>query len=234
LQLTANIPYGTVKKTRKFFSSRALTAVTKDKICEAAIRIASRDGLLAMTLENVARETGITKGGVMYHFPSKDELIRGVLEYFSQQCETMLMRRVIDDPEPRMRWARCMLDCLFPRTPENSPPNDVGADVLARFFVATLAGAVTSPGAMQPLRDLATRMRNRCLSDPRDGMEQLLVWLTIDGLLLWQFMGLIGPDDPLILKVAESLRARIAAQMQLSSSPEEIISERLAVLEVRP
>lgn len=211
-----------------------MTAVTKDKICEAAIRIASRDGLLAMTLENVARETGITKGGVMYHFPSKDELIRGVLEYFSQQCETMLMRRVIDDPEPRMRWARCMLDCLFPQSPAESKPNDVDADVLARFFVATLAGAVTSPGAMQPLRDLAIRMRNRCLSDPRDGMEQLLVWLTIDGLLLWQFMGLIGPDDPLIDKVAESLRVRIAAQMQLSSRAEEIVTERIAVPEVQP
>ena len=211
-----------------------MTAVTKDKICEAAIRIASRDGLLAMTLENVARETGITKGGVMYHFPSKDELIRGVLEYFSQQCETMLMRRVIDDPEPRMRWARCMLDCLFPQSPAESKPNDVDADVLARFFVATLAGAVTSPGAMQPLRDLAIRMRNRCLSDPRDGMEQLLVWLTIDGLLLWQFMGLIGPDDPLIDKVAESLRVRIAAQMQLSSRAEEIVTERIAVPEVKP
>lgn len=210
-----------------------MTAVTKDKICEAAIRIASRDGLLAMTLENVARETGITKGGVMYHFPSKDELIRGVLEYFSQQCETMLMRRVIDDPEPRMRWARCMLDCLFPQSPAESEPNDVDADVLARFFVATLAGAVTSPGAMQPLRDLAIRMRNRCLSDPRDGMEQLLVWLTIDGLLLWQFMGLIGPDDPLIDKVAESLRVRIAAQMQLSSRAEEIVTERIAVPEVQ-
>ena len=210
-----------------------MTAVTKDKICEAAIRIASRDGLLAMTLENVARETGITKGGVMYHFPSKDELIRGVLEYFSQQCETMLMRRVIDDPEPRMRWARCMLDCLFPQSPAESKPNDVDADVLARFFVATLAGAVTSPGAMQPLRDLAIRMRNRCLSDPRDGMEQLLVWLTIDGLLLWQFMGLIGADDPLIHKVAESLRVRIAAQMQLSSRAEEIVTERIAVPEVQ-
>jgi hypothetical protein len=145
----------------------------------------------------------------------------------------MLMRRVIDDPEPRMRWARCMLDCLFPQSPAESKPNDVDADVLARFFVATLAGAVTSPGAMQPLRDLAIRMRNRCLSDPRDGMEQLLVWLTIDGLLLWQFMGLIGPDDPLIDKVAESLRVRIAAQMQLSSRAEEIVTERIAVPEVQ-
>lgn len=206
--------------------------MTKDKICEAAIRIASRDGLLAMTLENVARETGITKGGVMYHFPSKDELIRGVLEYFSQQCETMLMRRVIDDPEPRMRWARCMLDCLFPQSPVNTQPEDVDTEVLARFFVATLAGAVTSPGAMQPLRDLAARMRSRCLSDPRDGMEQLLVWLTIDGLLLWQFMGLLGPDDPMIPKVAEALRARIATQMQQGLPSEQGMTDGVSVQEL--
>jgi AcrR family transcriptional regulator len=194
-----------------------VSTVTKDKICEAAIQIASRDGMLAMTLENVAREAGITKGGVMYHFPSKDELVRGVIEYFSQQCETMLIRRVADDPEPRMRWARGMLDCLIPETASESADENAAADfptdILARFFVATLTGAVTSPGAMQPLRDLAAKMRNRCLSDPRDGMEQLLVWLTIDGLLLWQYMGLIGPDDPLIRNVAVSLRARISAHL---------------------
>ncbi len=197
-----------------------MTTITKDKICEAAILIASRDGLLTMTLENVAREAGITKGGVMYHFPSKDELVRGVIEYFSQQCETMLMRRVVDDPEPRMRWARCMLDCLFPQSDKSKLVDDYPSDVLARFFVATLTAAVTSPGAMQPLRDLAAKMRSRCLSDPSEGMEQLLVWLTIDGLLLWQFMGLIRSDDPLIQQVGDSLRLRVVAQMQASKLSE--------------
>ena len=197
-----------------------MTTITKDKICEAAIHIASRDGLLTMTLENVAREAGITKGGVMYHFPSKDELVRGVIEYFSQQCETMLMRRVVDDPEPRMRWARCMLDCLFPQNDKSKLVDDYPADVLARFFVATLTAAVTSPGAMQPLRDLAAKMRSRCLSDPSEGMEQLLVWLTIDGLLLWQFMGLIRSDDVLIQQVGDALRLRVAAQMQASKLSE--------------
>lgn len=192
--------------------------MTKDTICEAAICIAGRDGLLAMTLENVAKEAGITKGGVMYHFPSKEELMRGVLEYFSTQCETMLMRRVADDPEPRMRWARCMLDCLFPTTSDETRlPGPLSSDVLARFFVAALTGAVTSPAAMQPLRDLALRMRARCLSDPRDGVEQLLVWLTIDGLLLWQFMGLIQPTDQLIRQVGAALRDRIATQMRDSA-----------------
>ncbi len=57
------------------------TTVTKDKICDAAIQITVRDGLLAMTLDAVAKEAGISKGGVMYHFPSKDELVRGVLDY---------------------------------------------------------------------------------------------------------------------------------------------------------
>lgn len=189
--------------------------MTRDRICEAAIQIASRDGLLAMTLENVAKEAGITKGGVMYHFPSKDEMVRGVLEYFSEQCETMLMHRVVDDPQPRMRWARCMVDCLFPVDSEQeNASGPLSSDVLSSFFMAALTGAVTSPGAMQPLRDLAARLRARCMSDPRDGIEQLLIWLTIDGLFLWQFMGLITPDDPLIQQVGQTLRARIASQMQ--------------------
>ncbi len=193
------------------------TTVTKDKICEAAMQLAIRDGLLAMTLENVAKQAGISKGGVMYHFPSKDELVRGVVDYFSEQCETMLMRRVIDDPEPRLRWARCMLDCLFPESAAPDRRTDVeeiSSDVLSRFFMAMLAGAVTSPAAMLPLRDLATRMRKRFMSDPNEGMEQILVWLAIDGLFLWQFMGLIDSNDPMIAQVGETLRARIRVKLE--------------------
>ena len=193
------------------------TTVTKDKICEAAMQLAIRDGLLAMTLENVAKQAGISKGGVMYHFPSKDELVRGVVDYFSEQCETMLMRRVIDDPEPRLRWARCMLDCLFPESAASDRRTDVeeiSSDVLSRFFMAMLAGAVTSPAAMLPLRNLATRMRKRFMSDPNEGMEQILVWLAIDGLFLWQFMGLIDSNDPMIAQVGETLRARIRVKLE--------------------
>ena len=193
------------------------TTVTKDKICEAAMQLAIRDGLLAMTLENVAKQAGISKGGVMYHFPSKDELVRGVLDYFGQQCETMLMRRVVDDPEPRLRWARCMLDCLFPESVESDARTDAGeisSEVLSRFFMAMLAGAVTSPAAMLPLRDLAARMRRRFMSDPNEGMEQILVWLAIDGLFLWQFMGLIDSNDPMIAQVGETLRARIRLKLE--------------------
>ena len=56
-------------------------------------------------------------------------------------------------------------------------------------------------------------MRSRFMSDPEDGIEQLLVWLTIDGLFLWQFMGLVESDDPLLPQIGHALRTRLEKRM---------------------
>lgn len=185
---------------------------TRDKICEAAIRTASRDGLLAMTLDNVAREAGVSKGGVMYHFPSKEELVRGTLEYFGAKVELMILQRIADDPEPRFRWVRSMLSCLFP-DPE-SPPSEgepFSPELLDGFMLAAVAAAVNSPGLIEPLRQMGLRLRQRLLSDPEDGLDQLFVWLAVDGLFLWQFVGLIRRDEPLYAEIGAALRAKVAA-----------------------
>lgn len=186
------------------------THETRDKICEAAIRTASRDGLLAMTLDNVAKEAGISKGGVMYHFPSKDDLVRAMLEYFGAQVEQMVLRQIADDPEPRFRWARSMLTCLFPDPQATVAPDaPLSPEVMDRFMLAALAAAVNSPGLIEPLRQVGLRLRERLLSDPADGLEQLLIWLAVDGLFLWQFVGLIRQDEPLYAEIGAALRAKV-------------------------
>lgn len=182
---------------------------TREKICEAAIRTASRDGLLAMTLDNVAKEAGVSKGGVMYHFPSKDELVRGMLEHFGAQLEQMVMQRVASDPVPRFRWSRSMLSCLFPDFQSvPTEQNSLSPEALDRFLLAALAAAVNSPGLIEPLRQVGLSLRNRLLSDPEDGLEQLLIWLAMDGLFLWQFVGLIRRDEPLYAEIGAALKAK--------------------------
>jgi AcrR family transcriptional regulator len=37
------------------------------------------EGVSGMTLEAVAREAGVSKGGLLYHFPSKEALIGGMI-----------------------------------------------------------------------------------------------------------------------------------------------------------
>jgi AcrR family transcriptional regulator len=196
---------------------------TTDRICLAAIRTVIRDGLLAMTLDNVAKEAGVSKGGVMYHFPTKEQLVTAMLEYFSTQAEQMLMARIAADPEPRRRWVRAMIGCLFP-DPSATPPIDdrqlsssalsatdtalLPPEVMHRFMLAILAAAVNNPGLMDPLRRLGSRMIERLMSDPNDGLEQLLIWLAVDGLFLWQFVGMIDPADPLYRQIGAALQRK--------------------------
>ncbi|MBI1348189.1 TetR family transcriptional regulator [bacterium] len=211
---------------------RATSSV--DRICQAAIRIAARDSLLAMTLDNVAKEAGISKGGVMYHFPTKEQLLTGVMQYFGERAERMLLRRIAEDPEPRYRWARAMLSFLFPG-PDDVPDltrdeSEAGLspEVLRQFKLAMLAAAANNPGLFEPVRAVGQRMRDRLLSDPQEGLDQLLVWLTVDGLFLWQFVGLMKTDDPLFQRVGKALREKISAKMEadtkISRKPRKAVS----------
>ena len=48
---------------------------TQQSIINAARRIVKRDGVAHLTIEAVERGAGFSKGGVLYHFPTKESLI---------------------------------------------------------------------------------------------------------------------------------------------------------------
>ena len=52
-------------------------------ILETALGIAAR-GSRHLTMENIARASGVSKGGLFYHFPTKDELLKAMLEHLTQ------------------------------------------------------------------------------------------------------------------------------------------------------
>lgn len=62
---------------------------THQVILEAAMRLASVEGLGSLTIGRLARETGISKSGVFSHFPSKqhlqEETIEAAREVFSRE-----------------------------------------------------------------------------------------------------------------------------------------------------
>jgi AcrR family transcriptional regulator len=51
-----------------------------------------RDGLAHLAIEAVAREAGFSKGGVLYHFPTKESLIEGMITSFLEAFEHDLIR----------------------------------------------------------------------------------------------------------------------------------------------
>ncbi len=59
-------------------------------ILDAAIRVADRDPITTVTVDAVAAEAGMTKAGVLYHFPSKEELLVAVQEHLAAEWEARL------------------------------------------------------------------------------------------------------------------------------------------------
>lgn len=53
---------------------------TRDRLLDAFETVLAEQGPRAATLEAVAAEAGVSKGGLLYHFASKDDLAEGQLE----------------------------------------------------------------------------------------------------------------------------------------------------------
>ncbi|MFJ6027189.1 TetR/AcrR family transcriptional regulator [Pseudarthrobacter sp. NPDC092424] len=59
----------------------------RPQILEAGLRVAARSQGAAITLDAVASEAGVTKPGLMYHFPNRDALMAALVQYAACQLE---------------------------------------------------------------------------------------------------------------------------------------------------
>ncbi len=62
----------------------------RHEILNAATRVVQREGVTTLTYESVAAEAGMTKGGLLYHFPSREELLLGLHRHVAEQWERSL------------------------------------------------------------------------------------------------------------------------------------------------
>ena len=64
--------------------------LTRDRILDAAQRILVRDGGDRLTIASVAEEARISKGGLFYHFASKQDLVEGLIERYTREFDRLL------------------------------------------------------------------------------------------------------------------------------------------------
>ncbi|BCL78751.1 DNA-binding transcriptional repressor AcrR [Ktedonobacteria bacterium brp13] len=58
---------------------------TRENVLRAALHVFSRQGYTASTLEDIAKEAGVTRGAIYWHFQGKAELYRTLLAQGSQK-----------------------------------------------------------------------------------------------------------------------------------------------------
>jgi AcrR family transcriptional regulator len=73
----------------------------RDRILEGVVRIIERDGVTAVTFDAVAAETGLTRGGLIYHFRSREDLILATNKHLAARWEQEL-KGLMQGPDTAM------------------------------------------------------------------------------------------------------------------------------------
>ncbi len=175
---------------------------SRERILAASVQVALRDGVSAMTLEAVAREAGVSKGGLLYHFASKDELIAAMLEHHAARIQKTVESRMAADPNPQGRWFRALMQTIH-----GCEGGDPVIPEMPRFMIAMLAASATNPKLLDPVRERLKTVREQLLEEGPNGMRQLALWPAVFGLMLWRHLGVLSDDDPARQSIVEELLA---------------------------
>ena len=83
------------------------------KLLDAANAVVARQGIANLTLEAVAVEAGLSKGGLLHHFPTKDRLVEGLVRRCAESWRACFMDAYQRTPEGPGRMSRALVShCL--------------------------------------------------------------------------------------------------------------------------
>lgn len=186
---------------------------TRSALLEAAQQIVMAEGPYRLTLDAVAARAGVSKGGVLYHFPNKDALLVGLLARAFETMKGWVEARVAGATPGQGAIARAYIDFVREVHGSERDMPTMGAALLA---CAALKRELLAPFHME-LSDWLERMVEDGL--PRDAAA--LVWLTLDGAWL---NGVLGTFDleASVFEAAEGalqLLERIVAEAVAGSAP---------------
>lgn len=181
------------------------TERTRQAILDAAERLVLDVGVTRLTLDAVARDAGLSKGGLLYHFPSKDALVRAMLGRYGERFDQA--RAILAEADPRAagRHTRAYIRATLGEAMGAAADFDsLGA--------ALIAAVARNPALLDPIRERYRAWQAAIEDDGLDPVTATLLRLAIDGLWMTEIFGLA--NLPVALR-----RDVLARLMELSEQP---------------
>ncbi|GLW06158.1 TetR family transcriptional regulator [Microtetraspora sp. NBRC 13810] len=139
----------------------------RDELLDAAECLLTEHGTGALTLAAVAERAGVSKGGLLYHFNSKEALVRAMIERLIADFDRLVAQQGHDS------YGKNYVAATFAA---------VCGGQLRRWAVVT--GAAGDPALLAPLREALTRWFREGLDAEADPMTAQVVRLACEG--LWE------------------------------------------------
>ena len=159
----------------------------REAVLDAATELVETSGGAGqLTLDAVAAKAGVSKGGLLHHFKSKEALL------------TAMVARVADEFEANRQHATQTLSAHAGDTVEHEielisiylDRSFAGLGVRNQGAMTLFAAAAYQPALLQPIRDYYARRTQETLEHSGSAQVTLALMLMADGLWLFDALGI--------------------------------------------
>jgi AcrR family transcriptional regulator len=169
-------------------TTAAPTLDVRTRLLDATESIVTARGVSGLTLEAAAREAGVSKGGLLYHFASKEALLEGALKRLSAFIGAEFEQCIAAQPEGPGRVARAMIEWSF-------GDGDLACNERhERAAAVFLAAFHHDPALLDPVREIYARMLEAVLADGLTPGHGAIVMAAGDGLFMAKLFRLYAPS----------------------------------------
>lgn len=155
----------------------------RDLLLDAAEAVVRKRGLSCLTLDAVAQQAGLSKGGLLHHFPSKDALVQAMVQRVAdgwRGCYTSGYEEAPPGPGRQVRGliAHCLNDA-------KTWTKDLQSSSAACF-----AALMQNPELIAPMRDAYAELDRRLADDGLPAGVAETIAAALDGLWMYWVLGL--------------------------------------------
>lgn len=173
---------------------------SRDRILKAASEVAREVGPGHLSLDAVAQRASVSKGGLLYNFPSKAKLLEALVEQHLADFGAALNEK---EKHQANGLGAAYLELFITELEQRQPPPS-----------GVLAAMAENPDFLVPVRQFSRDILDRMKAGAQDESAVLVVYLALEGM---RSLRLFGID---ILTPAER-EATMAALFRLLGKPSE-------------
>ncbi|NRF67309.1 TetR/AcrR family transcriptional regulator [Aquincola sp. S2] len=179
-------------------ASPDIGATRLDALLDAAEAVIVRDGIASLTLDAVAAEAKVSKGGLLHHFPNKDRLVEALVVRTAGNIRAHNAEAYEQVPAGPGRMARGLLAA-------NLRDMHEWCVSCQRGSAATFSALAHNPQLLEPMREAYAELHRRVADDELpEGIGDVVV-AAVDGLWLYWVLGLVPVDQAMIVRVRKAL-----------------------------
>jgi AcrR family transcriptional regulator len=152
----------------------------RERLLQVAQEIVADIGAAHMTLDQVSARAGVSKGGLLYHFPTKESLIQALIDDYTACFQAAILRERAGLPEGPLQEIRAHIVAGAKRD-----------DKMRRVGAALLLASAHNPDLLEPIRREIRRTYQRYDAGGKNSARAAEIALACDGLHVLEILGLM-------------------------------------------